>query len=83
MAFAATARSESRVTQWVKHGLIGGVVAGTVFAMFEMIMAAILDGADAFFMPLRMIGGIALGAFDFNPAIARLGDTPSRACLLG
>lgn len=32
-----------------------------MFAMFEMVMAAILNGADAFFMPLRMIGAMLLG----------------------
>jgi len=40
-------------------GAIAGVVAGIVFAMFEMIMAAIMG--DGFFMPLRMIGAIVLG----------------------
>lgn len=45
----------------VRHGVAGGIVAGIVFAMFEMVMAAILNGTDAFFMPLRMIGAIVLG----------------------
>ena len=36
-----------------------GTVAGIIFAMFEMIMAAILG--DGFFMPLKMIGAIVLG----------------------
>ena len=36
-----------------------GAVAGIIFAMFEMIMAAILG--DGFFMPLKMIGAIVLG----------------------
>ena len=40
-------------------GIVWGMVAGIVFAMFEMIMAAILG--DGFFMPLRMIGAIILG----------------------
>jgi len=40
-------------------GIVWGVVSGIVFAMFEMIMAAILG--DGFFMPLRMIGAIVLG----------------------
>ena len=25
---------------WIRHGIIGGVIGGIVFAMFEMIMAA-------------------------------------------
>lgn len=45
----------------IRHGLVGGIIAGIVFAMFEMVMAAILNGTGAFFMPLRMIGAIVLG----------------------
>lgn len=67
MAFAEAARPATRITDWVKHGLIGGVVAGLVFATFEMIMAAILSGADAFFMPLRMIGAMLLGQQALQP----------------
>ena len=52
---------------WIKYGIFGGIVAGIVFAMFEMITAAVLDGADAFFMPLRMIGGMGLGAQALDP----------------
>lgn len=46
---------------WIRNGLIGGIVAGIVFAAFEMAVAAILDGMAAIFMPLRMIGAMALG----------------------
>jgi len=46
---------------WIKYGALGGLIAGIVFAMFEMIMAAIMNGGDAFFMPLRMIGAMVLG----------------------
>lgn len=53
---------------WIKHGVIGGIIAGIVFAMFEMIMAVVQTGADAFFMPLRMIGGIALGSSALEPS---------------
>lgn len=52
---------------WIKHGVIGGVLAGIIFAMFEMIMAVVQMGGDAFFMPLRMIGGIGLGASALEP----------------
>jgi len=38
---------------------VGGIIAGIVFAMFEMIMAAIMG--DGFFAPLMMIGAIVLG----------------------
>ncbi len=55
---------------WVRAGIVGGVIAGIVFAMFEMIMAVVLNGADAFFMPLRMIGAIGLGTTALDPATA-------------
>lgn len=67
MAFAEATRPQTRITDWVKHGLIGGVIAGLVFAMFEMVMAAILNGAGAFFMPLRMIGAMLLGQQALQP----------------
>lgn len=51
----------------LKQGAIGGVLAGIVFAMFEMIMSAIMMGGEAFFMPLRMIGAIVLGPGALDP----------------
>jgi hypothetical protein len=45
--------------RWVIAGLVGGIIAGIVFAMFEMIVAAIMG--DGFFAPLMMIGAIVLG----------------------
>jgi len=73
--FSATPTiSEQRIATatWVKYGIIGGAIAGIVFAMFEMIMAAVLNGADAFFMPLRMIGAIGLGKSALDPASSLL-----------
>lgn len=46
----------SDTTRWLVHGVVGGIIAGIVFAVFEMIMAAIQMGGEAFFMPLRMTG---------------------------
>jgi len=46
---------------WIKHGALGGLIAGIVFALFEMIITAVLMGGDAFFMPLRMIEAMVLG----------------------
>ncbi len=53
-------RTDTRVdTGWaVKQGLIGGIIAGIIFAMFEMVIAWLLSGN--FFGPLRMIAGIPL-----------------------
>ena len=49
-------------------GAIGGVVAGLVFAAFEMLASAVTMGADAFFMPLRMIAAIGLGPSALEPS---------------
>ena len=60
---ASTTLTTARTTAagWVRTGIIGGAVAGAAFAMAEMAAAAALNGAGAFFMPLRMIAGIVLG----------------------
>lgn len=50
---------------WVKHGIIGGIVAAIVMMMVEMIIAALM-GMDAF-APPRMIAGIALGPSAMQP----------------
>lgn len=63
----ATARSDTGTGRWARHGLIGGIAAGIVFALFEMIAAAVLMGTEAFFGPLREIGGILLGMQALDP----------------
>ncbi len=60
------------IRQWVKHGAIGGLLAGILFALFEMVMATVQMGGEAFFMPLRMIGGIALGSQALEPSSTSL-----------
>jgi hypothetical protein len=50
-----------------RQGLAGGIIAGLVFAAFEMLASAFMMGAGAFFMPLRMIGAIALGPEALEP----------------
>src|ERR687892_1799737 len=52
----------------VKHGAVGGVLAGLVFPMFEMAMAAVQGQSP--FAPLRMIGGIALGEQALDPGFS-------------
>lgn len=66
-------RSHVPVTQaelpWaIRHGVVGGIVAGLVFAAFEMIVSAAMMGMPAFFMPLRMIGAILLGPQALEPS---------------
>ncbi|RWM80607.1 MAG: hypothetical protein EOR83_25535, partial [Mesorhizobium sp.] len=52
----------SRDIRWgLQQGAVAGIVAGIVFAAFEMAASAFMMGAEASFMPLRMIGAIALG----------------------
>jgi uncharacterized membrane protein YagU involved in acid resistance len=55
------------------QGAIGGIVAGIVFAAFEMIASAAMMGPEAFFMPLRMIGAIALGPAALEPTYSLWG----------
>jgi uncharacterized membrane protein YagU involved in acid resistance len=52
---------------WTQYGAFGGFIAGIAFAMFEMIMAALLDGTSAFWNPLRMIGATVLGKEALSP----------------
>ena len=66
-AAIATGRATSTASL-VRAGLIGGAIAGMVFAMFEMLAAVAFNGPDAFFMPLRMIAGIALGPSAMDPS---------------
>lgn len=58
-ATQSKSQSHTHVGALVTTGAIAGVIAGVIFAMFEMVMAAIMG--DGFFMPLRMIGAIVLG----------------------
>jgi hypothetical protein len=55
-----------------RQGVFGGIVAGLVFAAFEMLASAFMMGAGAFFMPLRMIGAIALGQQALDPGYSLL-----------
>jgi len=67
-----TARTTTTTSAWVRAGLIGGVIAAIAFAMFEMVMAVVLNGSGAFFMPLRMIGAIGLGKSALDPTSSLL-----------
>ncbi len=56
---ATHAEARPATGRWVIAGLVRGIIAGIVFAMFEMIVAAIMG--QGFFAPLMMIGAIVLG----------------------
>ena len=49
-----------------------GIIAGLLFAVFEMAATAVLMGVDAVFMPLRMIGAMALGSAALDPSYSLL-----------
>ena len=51
-------RNES-VRRWLLPSVLFGMLAGVVFALFEMLAAWAMG--DGFWMPLRMIGAIVLG----------------------
>ncbi len=56
----------------VRTGAIAGIVAGLVFAAYEMVVTAAMMGTDAFFMPLRMIGAILVGPMALDPSYSLL-----------
>ena len=53
--------------QWIKHGILGGILGGLAIAAFDMVSAAVLMGLQAFFGPLREISGIVLGPQALEP----------------
>jgi uncharacterized membrane protein YagU involved in acid resistance len=52
---------------WIARAVPLGLIAGLTFAAFEMVVAAAQQGAQGFFMPLRMIGAMVLGAQALEP----------------
>lgn len=68
MTTLAGAERRADIGTWLRYGVLAGIAAGITFAMFEMIMAAVLNGPGATFNPLRMIGGIGLGRTALDPA---------------
>ncbi len=56
----------ARLGESIRIGVIAGILAGIVFAMFEMVMAAVME--QGFFAPLRMIGAIVLGEGALEPS---------------
>jgi hypothetical protein len=48
--------------------LMAGIAGGLIFAVFEMMAAAVMMVPEAALMPRRMIGRIALGSQALEPA---------------
>ena len=55
------------------QAITAGIIAGLLFAVFEMLAAAVLMGAQAFFMPLRMIVAMVLGQAALDPGYSLVG----------
>ena len=53
---------------WAKSGMVGGLIGGITFALFQMIIAAIL--VNNFWGPLRMIAGTVLGPQALTPEVS-------------
>jgi hypothetical protein len=71
MAGFINAAVTPRDMRWgLRQGAIAGIVAGLAFAAFEMMATAFMMGAEAFFMPLRMIGAIVLGQEALDPGFS-------------
>ena len=77
MGTTTMVRGHGETNRWVRQGLIGGLIAGLIFAMFEMVVAALINGASAFFMPLRMIGAMVLGAEALDPGYSLITAGPA------
>ncbi len=73
MATTSMTRVQGNASRWVRHGVVGGVIARLVFAVFEMVMAAVLDGAEACSMPLRRLGAMVLKQEAFDPGYSLVG----------
>ncbi len=57
----AQMRTAQETPVWaVKHGVIGGIIAGIIFAIAEMIGGSVIDGSP-FFMPLKAFASIPIG----------------------
>ncbi len=54
----------------LKHGAVAGIVAGLVFALFEILVAVATQSAPAFFVPLRLVGTMLLGPDAFTPSFS-------------
>jgi hypothetical protein len=60
------------IAWWVGQGVVGGIIAGLTFAVFETLAAIVMDGLAAIFMPIRMISSIVLGAGAMDPSFPLL-----------
>lgn len=80
MATTSMTRVQGNASRWVRHGVVGEVIARLVFAVFEMVMAAVLDGAEACSMPLRRLGAMVLKQEAFDPGYSLVGAGAAASC---
>jgi hypothetical protein len=67
-------RTSTDVGHWLKHGLIGGLLAGLVLGVFEVVAAAIMNGTQTIVTPLYAIGAILIGSVAIGPAYSLATD---------
>src|SRR5438105_1399148 len=63
---------------WVGHGAVAGILAGVLFIMFQMLIAAFQTAGEGFFLPLRAMATIVAGPDAMQPDYSL-----TRAVLLG
>ena len=59
------ARGES--VWWIGHGAAAGILAGVLFIMFQMLIAAFQTGGQGFFLPLRAASTLIAGPSAMQP----------------
>jgi hypothetical protein len=52
---------------WIGHGAVAGVLAGVLFIMFEMLVAAFQTAGEGFFLPLRASATLFAGPDAMQP----------------
>ena len=52
---------------WIGHGAVAGVLAGVLFIMFQMLVAAFQTAGEGFFLPLRASATLFAGPDAMQP----------------
>src|SRR5438132_1225350 len=52
---------------WLGHGAVAGVLAGVLFIMFQMLVAAFQTAGEGFFLPLRASATLFAGPDAMQP----------------
>lgn len=52
---------------WAGHGAVAGILAGVLFIMFQMLVAAFQTAGEGFFLPLRAMSTLFAGPDGMQP----------------